>query len=243
MPVFIKRVKLIVLVMVLLPIFARADTHATISTQLMSLAEQSDILIIGEKHGKEESTKLFADLINQATQGSRCLTVALEISSGQQLVIDRAMSGNGSIAEIVVDPIIDHAGYREMLSALRGIIAEGRCLHVIAIDGTPETIDRDAWMADVLKPYVDKGKVVCLLGRLHAAKRIHWEDGRQRPFLAERLASKGYRVCSAQQLWGCKEVGGVTPLTVEDVAEILDPVAANVPDDAREFGDYAVRWK
>jgi hypothetical protein len=235
--------KLIWLELFLLPACALGDSGATMPAQLAGMVKGSDVLILGEKHGKPESTRLFVGLVDEATRGGECLTVALEIGSDQQPALDRAMNGDGSINEVVVDSIIDHHGYREMLAGLRELKGEGRCLHVVAIDGIPETIDRDAWMAGVLEPHIAEGKVVCLLGRLHAAKRIRWEDGRDRPFLAESLVAKGVRVCSVVQIWDGKGSDKVVPLAIGDVAEVLDPVTARLPEEAREFGDYVVRWK
>ncbi|MDY0270411.1 hypothetical protein [Trichloromonas sp.] len=235
--------KLIWLGLFLLPAGTLGDSGATMPAQLAGRVKGSNVLILGEKHGKPESTGLFVTLVDEATRGGECLTVALEISSDQQPTLDRAMNGHGSIAEIVVDPVIDHPGYREMLARLRGLKAKRRCLHVVAIDGIPGTIDRDTWMAEALEPHIAKGKVICLLGRLHSAKKIRWEDGRDRPFLAERLVAKGVLVCSVVQIWDGKGSDFIAPLTLEGVADALDPVAARLPEDAREFGDYVVRWK
>lgn len=223
--------------------WAQADTYQELSQELLTLLDQNDILIIGEQHGKEESTRLLAELAEEATQEERCLTIALEIGSEQQSAINRAMVGKLSIAEIVVAPVIDHAGYRGMLAALSKLTVAGRCLKVLAIDGEPEIIERDAWMAEKLAPYLGKGRVVALLGALHAAKDIRWDNGREKAFLAERLEAKEFRVGSVVQIWDGQGSDKVAPLTLEDVADVLDPVAATLPEDVREFGDYVVRWR
>lgn len=54
--------------------------------------------------------------------------------------------------------------------------------------------------------------------------------------------AKRVRDCSVVQIWDGKGSDFVAPLTLEDVADVLDPVAARLPEDAREFGDYVVRW-
>ena len=235
--------RLFIFIMHIVPFVALAGSLTSIPAQLGPLVKGSDVFILGESHGKVESTGLFVGLVDEVSRAGECLTVALEISSGQQPALDRVMNGAGAVDEVVVDPIIDHPGYREMLAGLRGLKAEGRCLHVVAIDGIEETLDRDAWMAEALTHYLGKGPVVCLLGCLHAAKKIRWEDGRVRPFLAERLVAKGVRVCSVVQIWNGKGSDIVAPLTLEDVADVLDPVAARLPEYVREFGDYVVRWE
>lgn len=234
--------RLILVLLILIPGWSHAaEKYKEVSRELLPLIDRSDILILGETHGREESTRLLAKLADEATQGGGCLTIALEIGSEQQSVIDRVMSGTAEVAEIVVVPVIDHVGYREMLAALSRFMFAGRCLTVIAIDGEPEVIERDAWMAEKLVPFLGEGRLVALIGALHAAKDIRWDNGREKAFLAEKLMAKGYAVCSVQQMWDEGEVG-VSPLTLDDVAEILDPVAARLPEKAREFGDYAVRW-
>jgi hypothetical protein len=169
--------KLILILLILIPGWSHAEErYKAVARELIPLLDLNDILILGEFHGREESTRLLAGLADEATQGGGCLTVALEIGSEQQSTIDRVMSGQGEIAEIVVVSIIDHAGYREMLAALSRLSLAGRCLKVIAIDGEPEVIERDPWMAEKLEPYLGKGRVVALLGRLHGAKDIRWVD-------------------------------------------------------------------
>lgn len=229
------------LILLLATGWAQAETYKDFPKELLPLLDQNDILIIGEQHGKEESTRFLAELAEEGTQGERCLTIALEIGSEQQSAINRAMIEKLSIAEIVVAPVIDHAGYRGMLEALSKLTVAGRCLKVVAIDGEPEIVERDAWMAEKLAPYMGKGRVVALLGALHAAKDIRWDNGQEKAFLAERLVAKGYAVCTLQQMWGRGE-RGISPLTLDDVAGILDPVAARMPEEAQEFGDYAIRW-
>ena len=45
------------------------------------------------------------------------------------------------------------------------------------------------------------------------------------------------------QIWDGQGSDKVAPLTLEDVADVLDPVSARLPEDVREFGDYVVRWR
>lgn len=235
--------KMSLFLLILVPEWSHSEEkYKEVSGELLPLFDRSDVLIIGESHGENESTRLLAALAGEATQGERCLTVALEIGSEQQSVIEKAMAGDSSIAEIVVAPAIDHAGYREMLAALSRLSVAGRCLKVVAIDGEPEIIERDAWMAEQLARFLGKGRVVALLGVLHAAKDIRWDNGREKAFLAERLVAKGFRVCSVVQIWDGQGNDKIAPLTLEDVADVLDPVASGLPEDAREFGDYALRW-
>ena len=97
-------------------------------------------------------------------------------------------------------------------------------------------------MTEVVSPYIDKGKVLCLVGNLHAIKKIRWESGDHNPYLAERLVDEGYTVCSVFQLWDKEGGGTLSPMTIDDVASMLDLLSAYMPEDASEFGNYVIRW-
>ena len=45
-------------------------------------------------------------------------------------------------------------------------------------------------------PFLAKGKIVFLVGRLHAIKKIRWERG-----VGQILVRKGYDVCTVMQVW------------------------------------------
>ncbi|MBW2186710.1 MAG: hypothetical protein JRG71_10050 [Deltaproteobacteria bacterium] len=233
----------ILITIILLPSFAQANDYTTIAKQLKQLTDKHDILIIGEQHGKQESTKLITELTNYLTQNDTNLSIALEVGSDQQAVIDRLMYDSGSVSDIEICQIIDHPAYREMLSGLKNLIAEGRRLQVIAIDGVRKCESRDAWMAEMVVPLINKGKVLCLVGNLHAIKRIRWESGDHNPYLAERIISEGYTVCSVFQLWGMGGGGTLSRISIDDVTGMLDLLSAYMPDEASEFGDYAVSWE
>ena len=66
------------------------------------------ITIIGETHGHPESYKLFQSLIHDYLKSNQCLTVALEINSNQQSVINQ-----GEVSDIEISSIIDHPAYRK----------------------------------------------------------------------------------------------------------------------------------
>lgn len=231
----------ILIILISLPTFAQANDYTKIVKQLSLLTDKHDLLILGEKHGKQESTKLFTALTNYLTKNHTCISVVLEISSDQQSAIDKAMSGSGSVSDINISSTIDHLGYRQMLSGLRGLTVEGRCLKVVAVDGYRQKPSRDEWMAMNIEPLL-KGKVLFLVGNLHAIKKIRWESGESDPFLAERLVAKGYRVCSVMQLWEGGD-SAVTELIVADAVRVLEPVAAYIPENASEFGGYVVHWE
>ena len=228
------------LVFLAIPLLA---SHS-IPAQLASFIDQHDILLLGERHGRAESPKLMAQIVDQYTSDGKCLTVALEIDSNQRLAIEKVMAGAGPVADITISPIIDQPEYREMLNQLGNWFRSGRCLKVVAVDGFEQKETRDEWMAQNLSPFLEKEKILFLVGRLHAIKKILWERGADRPFLGEILVRKGYDVCSVMQIWNGKGgQGTLAELSIGDVERVLGPTSAIVPEDPKEFGDYVVRWE
>ena len=216
----------------------------SLSAQLASFIDQHDILLLGEKHGRVESPRLMTQIVDQYTSEGKCLTVALEIDSSEQAAIDRVMTGAGSLEEMVIFPIIDSPEYREMLNQLGKWVRTGRCLKVVAVDGFEAGKSRDEWMAENLRFFLVKEKVLFLVGRLHAIKKIRWERGADRPFLGEILVRNGYDVCTVMQVWNGKGGrGALAELSNGDVERVLDPTSAIVPEDAGEVGDFVVRWE
>ncbi|WP_291317153.1 hypothetical protein [Desulfuromonas sp.] len=209
--------------------------------EIKPLIDKNEVVILGEKHGKPESTQLFTEVCRNYTKSGKCLTVALEISSNQQTTIDRAMAGDSSISNIKISPIIDHPAYREMLSTLREMKHEGRCLNVIAIDGKAPKVSRDEWMTKVLCQYIDNGKVLCLVGNLHAIKKIRWENGVSDPFLGERLVDYGLNVCTVIQVQAKDEACSLLGPTLKDCKRILSNVAARVNSEPTSLVDYVLK--
>ncbi len=220
-------------------------------TALLRALNQFPVVILGEKHHRQESTQLVADVVS-AYQGSSgvCLMVALEIISDQQSAIDAAMAGTGKISHIHVHPIIDHPGFRALLAQLRQITASGKCLHVSAIDAPRSSgVSRDEWMADQVQRLAARGPVLVLVGNLHALKRVEWEDDEDRPYLAERLERRGLRLTSALQQWGgdCAPRNGQWfpagyRQTIDAIHTTLSPAAARLPSDPLSLVDGVVDW-
>lgn len=65
---------------------------------------------------------------------NRCLTVALEIASNQQSVINLVMKNEANVSEIKIPSIIDHIAFRKMLNNLVALKQKGVCLKLLAID-------------------------------------------------------------------------------------------------------------
>ena len=158
----------------------------------------NSISIIGETHRHPESIKLFQSLINGYLKNNQCLTVALEINSNQQSVINQ-----GKVSDIEISSIIDHPAYRNLIDDLIAQKNNGVCLKLLAIDaGDDIDMGRDEWMAISLARLVGETPVLALLGSLHTLKKVNWDLSMTNgsPSVAEVLSEQGYNVKSYPQV-------------------------------------------
>ena len=96
------------LVFIMMIFFAEAYS-AEIQSQILKNLEPHSITIIGETHRPLGSIHFFQSLITKYLQQDKCLTIALEIASNQQLLIDRIMQSGGNVEDIQIAPMIDHS--------------------------------------------------------------------------------------------------------------------------------------
>jgi len=207
------------------------------------------ITIVGENHKHVESPEWFLSSVSKYIQDNRCLNVALEISSDEQDIINEAMNEGAPVAAIRISSIIDHTGYRSMLSGFSRLIAAGNCLKVYAIDA-PQNVheSRDEWMLKRIKELDDELiPWAVLIGKLHALKQVNWyPDVHGKPFLAELLQKDGYDVFSIIQDWTNQECTERSGKYVSDIREplrhLLEPVAAHYPEAPSNVVDAAIIW-
>lgn len=142
-------------------------------TPVLAKIKPETITIIGETHQKPESIKFFHGLFKGYLKNNDCLTIALEIDSNQQAMINQVMAGQESVSDIEISDIIDHSAYRGMIQNLATLKQSGYCLDVIAIDAGDEIkIRRDEWMATQLTNRVGNTPILALLGGFHALKLL-----------------------------------------------------------------------
>lgn len=160
------------------------------------------ITFIGESHKHIESVKLVKDLIDDAAMKGQCLTLALEINSNQQPVIDRVLTQGAPVSEIEILQAIDHPPMRRLIKRIAALKMRLPCLNVIAIDaGIDSAHDRDEWMAKQLSELAGHTPILVLVGALHTLKKVDWLVKTGRPSVAEILANKGLIVRSFPQRW------------------------------------------
>lgn len=242
------------MVFLLLPALSVAGNDMPIIDQL----KPNSITIIGEIHQRPESIRLFQKLIKGYLKNNKCLTIALEITSDQQEIIDQIKQGGAVVSDIEISSIIDHPAFRNMISDLAIQQHNGACLNIIAIDaGNDIAVRRDAWMAVNLSESVGNTPVLALLGGLHALKKVNWDLSMAKglPFVAEILTKQGYRVNSYTQQWPDTECMNDKPLQyrlisgeTKETRAVLNKTLfsflnAAVPEVVLEVVDGVVVWE
>ena len=212
----------LVLIMML---FSTGAYSVEIQSQILKNLEPHSITIIGESHRQTGSIQFFHSLITEYLQQDKCLTVALEIASNQQLLIDEIMQSGGNVEEIQIAPMIDHPAYRAMIADLAKISRNGACVKLVAIDSDIESgVGRDEWMAKEILQHIGLNPVIALLGNLHTLKKIDWNISisKASPFVAEILASQSHQIKSYPQIWVDKACNINYSLITSDEAEIVE---------------------
>jgi uncharacterized iron-regulated protein len=180
------------------------EAHSTETyKRIVEGLEPHSITIIGESHQLPESIQFFQELISSYLQQDKCLTVALEVVSSQQAILDQIVEGRASKSDIKLLPMVDHTSYRSLIDDLVGMKSRGNCLKLIAIDGEGLNVNQDKWMADRLAKQISEVPILALLGNLHTLKKIGWNSsmGKAFPYVAEILVSQGHRIKTYPQIW------------------------------------------
>lgn len=189
---------------IIMLIFSASAYPADIYKQVLEGMTSNSITIIGETHKRAESIQFFRTLISDFVQQNKCLTIALEIASSQQLMIDQIKQGRRGVADIEIAPMIDHQPFRALIDELIGIRNSGNCLELIAIDAGFEVgTRRDEWMAGKLAEQVNQTPLLVLLGSLHTLKKVNWnlDSAKESPYVAELMESRGHNIRTYPQIW------------------------------------------
>lgn len=103
---------------------------------------------IAESLQKPEAIEYFQSLINSYLQQNKCLTIALEIASNQQSLLDGMVESKAVVIDIKIAPVIDHPSFRALSNKIAELRKHNDCLKLIAIDAKLELkTSRDEWMA------------------------------------------------------------------------------------------------
>lgn len=190
---------------ILLALLLSSSTYAGSSHRpILEGIKPYSLTIIGETHKRPESFQLFQSIINDYLKKNKCLTVALEIASDQQSIIDQVIQGTARIVDTEISAPIDHPAFRTLINDLIEIQKGNDCFKIVAIDaGLELKTDRDEWMAEELTKPIGKTPILALLGSLHTLKKVEWhpEIAKLAPYVAEILVTKGYAVRTYPQIW------------------------------------------
>ena len=95
------------LIFIILVLSSPAYSENSYSRILAGITPKS-ITIIGETHKRPEAIQFFQSLITEYTQQNKCLTVALDIASSQQSLLDEIKQGRTTVTDIEIAPVINH---------------------------------------------------------------------------------------------------------------------------------------
>ncbi len=177
---------------------------APITTAILTLCGDCQVLMIGETHQKPESPVLFIDLVTQLIAKGERVLVGLEVSAAQQDALDAVLVGKRT-PEGLAHPIIDSPSFQKMLVELSVLYrTHGPLITLAAIYARDHERVRDAAMARHIRTRLASGpfdRIVVLVGNLHTIRKMRWTEdaGRKTPFLAERLVDAGVQLTSVMQ--------------------------------------------
>ena len=204
-------------------LFASLPVNATtVYDRIAQGLTPNSMTLIGESHQRPESIVFFESLITHYLQQNKCLTVALEISSGQQSLIDEIQQGQATVANLKIASPIDHPSLRKLIQDLAEMRINGKCLKLVAVDADFKPgVERDQWIAKELIKLSGEAPVLALLGSLHTLKKVDWmyAELKKEIYAAGILVSSGYDVKSYPQVWTERDCNTRTRLIPADKPE------------------------
>lgn len=214
-------------ILIILVFSSSAYSEDTYNRILEGMTPNS-ITIIGESHKRMESVQLFRSLVTDHFLQYQCLTVALEIASSQQLMIEEIKQGRATVADIEIAPMIDHPPFRALIDDLINIRSSGNCIELIAIDaGFEISTRRDEWMARKLAEYVSQTPLLVLLGSLHTLKNVNWDLAmiEELPYVSELMQLRGHSIRTYPQIWtdrNCNSRNRLIPADKLEATKLLN---------------------
>lgn len=214
----------------------------------------NSITIIGETHKRPEAIEYFHSLVTSYLQQNKCLTIALEIASSQQFLLNEIMQGKATVTDIEIAPAIDHLPFRTLINDLAEMRNHNNCLKLIAVDaGLELKTNRDEWMAIKLAEQAGQAPILALLGSLHTLKKVDWNPTmtKKEPYVAEILTSQGHTVKSYPQIWQdrtCKSITRLISADEPDASKLLNAdlfalLNASKPETVTDIVDGIVLWE
>ena len=241
---------LIIIVLLLSP-----SVHAENSySRILEGITPNSITIIGETHKRSEAIQFFQSLITEYMQQNKCLTVALEIASSQQSLLNQIVQDKATVSDIEIAPAIDHPPFQTMINDLAEMRKHNDCVKLVAIDaGLELKTNRDEWMAIKLAEQVGHVPILALLGSMHTLKKVDWNPTitKKEPYVAEILASEGHDIKTYPQHWTertCNTRNRLIPVDQPEAVELLNNnlfalLNASKPKAAINIIDGIILWE
>lgn len=221
-----------------------------------TLLDNNQIVIIGEKEGNVDTAKFFTSFVDEYTKDGKCLKVGIEIGADQQDKITKSVENKNALEGLVIDGVYSAVGILGIITNINDLIREGRCIKIYAV-GSPSTVpvESAAWMEKELPKLVKQDSVPFLLvvKLKDSLKYFEWNSsGQGKPFLAERLGQKGFKVASVLNYWQpnyCDDVETVETISTSDplansyVTKLIYAEVEYLPKEASTVADAVNVWK
>lgn len=222
--------KIICFLFFMVILFSSFQAHSTEThKRIVEGLKPHSITIIGEQHKRPESIQLFQSIISRYLRQDKCLVVALEIASSQQVILDEIVEGKSTVSDIKIPPMIDHPTFRGLINNLTKMARSNDCLKLIATDaGLDMGIRRDEWMAKILADQLSQVPILALLGNLHTLKKVDWNFTKASPYIAEILALQHHRIRTYPQVWLDKTCGTHNQLILSERKEAVEVINNNL---------------
>ena len=198
---------------------AQLTTYELTSVDFHNFLASKKIIAIGEMHGTREVPLFVLKLAQQLEKENKPLTVALEIGSNYQQVMDEFIT-NGDFEKLTQLDDFTYPDGRssiamgELIKGLREI----RTLKILCFDipaGTSPSLNRDSLMAvNLIKNYQGE-QMIILTGNLHAnLKEGYWKPGfKSAVFYLNEIAQINDQLLSLNTcfgggtIWNCMQDG------------------------------------
>lgn len=171
---------------------------------ITDLLDSNQIVIIGEKTGDVKTAQYLTALVDEYTSDGQCLKVALEIGEDQQEKIDKSVKDKDALSALDIRGIYNAVSYQGIITNINKLIRIDRCVSIKAV-GPPKTVpvESSPWIEKKIPELLkDQFPVLLVVKLKDSLKYYDWNSsGIGKPFLAERLVSKGYKVASVLNYW------------------------------------------
>ncbi|MGH7885290.1 MAG: hypothetical protein ACRENO_06305 [Thermodesulfobacteriota bacterium] len=194
-----------ILVVFFLIFFLICSSHSFSEViNLSDLLDTNQIVIIGEKTGNVETAQFLTAFVDEYTKDGKCIKVALELGADQQDRINRSVEDLDALTDLEIRGVYDRVSNLGIITNLNKLIRSKRCVAIYAV-GPPSTVpvESGGWIEKELpKLLVDSVPVLLVVELKESLKYYNWNSsGAGKPFLAERLQQKGYKVASVLNSW------------------------------------------